>query len=158
MKVLHIVSSAYRATLEEQDDTVLWFTQAMKGAGAEVDVLLRGPAVNYVIEGQEAQPLSFGARTQKHGPDVHGQVRALHEKGVAIFVDQSDLERRGVVMARKKQGKVSRWRGRLAGGRWGGPGSGLPGPRGLVRRRRASTMRVGRPRPDRPRPERAVAR
>jgi hypothetical protein len=99
MKVLHIVSSAYRATLEEQDDTVLWFTQAMKGAGAEVDVLLRGPAVNYVIEGQEAAPLTFGARTQKHGPDVHGQVRALMDKAVAIYVDENDLARRGLTRA-----------------------------------------------------------
>jgi hypothetical protein len=99
MKVLNIISSGYRATLEEQDDTVVWLTHAIKGAGAEVDVLLRGPAANYVVEGQEAAPLTFGARTQRHGPDVHGQVASLAAKGVNIFVVEEDLRQRGLATA-----------------------------------------------------------
>ena|SRR5690606_11922884 len=104
MKTLNIISSGYRATLEEQDDTVVWLTHALKGAGAEVDVLLRGPAANYVIEGQTAKPLSFGARRQKHAPDVLGQVAALIEKGVGVFVVAEELQRRGL-------SKVARLRG-----------------------------------------------
>jgi hypothetical protein len=104
MKVLNIISSGYRATLEEQDDTVVWFTHAIKGAGAEVDVLLRGPAANYVVEGQEAAPLAFGARMQRHAPDVHGQVRALIEKGVAVYVIEEDLEGRGLSRAPRLAG------------------------------------------------------
>lgn len=96
MTVLNIVSSGYRATLEEQDDTVLWITQAMSRAGAEMDVLLRASAVNYVVEGQAVSPLAIGGRIQRNAPDVHGQVRDLAERGVGIFVLEEDLEAYGL--------------------------------------------------------------
>lgn len=99
MKVLNIISSGYRATLEEQDDTIVWLSHALKGAGANVDVLLRGAAANYVIEGQEAAPLAFGGRAQKCAPDVFGQVAGLIEKGVSVFVAEEDLTRRGLANA-----------------------------------------------------------
>jgi intracellular sulfur oxidation DsrE/DsrF family protein len=104
MKVLNIIASGYRATLEEQDDTIVWLTHAIKGAGADVDVLLRGPAANYIIEGQEARPLSFGARTQKHAPDVHGQVASLLDKGVSVFVVEEEINRRGLNKAPRLRG------------------------------------------------------
>ena len=91
MKVLSIISSGYRATLEEQDDTVVWITQAMNRAGADIDVLLRSAAANYVVEGQTAGALAIGGRAQRNAPDVHGQVRDLAEHGVAIFVLEEDL-------------------------------------------------------------------
>ena len=96
MKTLNIVETAYRATLEEQDDTIVWITHAMKGAGAELGVLLRGNAVNYAVRTQSVAPLSFGDRTQANAPDIAGQLAGLVGKGVDVFVVQDDLEDRGI--------------------------------------------------------------
>src|SRR5882724_2501522 len=62
---LSIIDGAYRATIEEQDDTALWFTHAMKNGGADVSILLRGDAVNYGLQNQSAQGLRFGNRSVK---------------------------------------------------------------------------------------------
>jgi intracellular sulfur oxidation DsrE/DsrF family protein len=96
MKALNIVETAYRATLEEQDDTIVWLTHAMKGAGADLNMLLRGNAVNYGVQGQEVAPLSFGARTQANAPDIAGQVAGLIGKGVDVYIVQEDLADRGL--------------------------------------------------------------
>ena len=53
-RLLHIVESAYRATLEEQDDPVVWLCHAMRGAGAALDLLLQGNAVAYGVREQES--------------------------------------------------------------------------------------------------------
>ena len=96
MKVLSIISSGYRATLEEQDDTVVWITQAMVRAGADIDILLRSSAANYVVEGQTVPPLAIGGRVQRNAPDVHGQVRDLADRGAGIFVLEEDLAAYGL--------------------------------------------------------------
>lgn len=104
MKTLNIISSAYRGTLEEQDDTVVWLTHAMRGAGAPIDVLLRGAAVNYARIGQETGPLTFGARSQRHAPDVHGEVARLVAAKATVYVMAEDVEARGIDKSRLLKG------------------------------------------------------
>jgi sulfur relay (sulfurtransferase) DsrF/TusC family protein len=96
LKVLNIVESAYRATLEEQDDTILWTTTAMRGAGADVDVLLRGNAVNYGVRGQDASGLQFGERKQTHPPRLENDVKRLIDKGAKVYVVTDDAADRGL--------------------------------------------------------------
>ena len=96
MKALNIIETAYRATLEEQDDTIVWLTHAMKGTGAELDVLLRGNAVNYVVAGQDASGLAFGGRKQRNAPHIAEDVAGLIDKGVEVYVVEEDLGERGL--------------------------------------------------------------
>jgi sulfur relay (sulfurtransferase) DsrF/TusC family protein len=96
MKVLNIVGTAYRATLEEQDDPVIWMIHAMNGAGAEQALLLRGNAVNYCVAGQGVEPLSFGARRQGQSPQLAEQIGSLANKRVEVLVSQDCLEERGI--------------------------------------------------------------
>ncbi|MBI1775419.1 MAG: DsrE family protein [Proteobacteria bacterium] len=96
MKTLNIIETAYRATLEEQDDPVVWIIHAMKGAGAEQSVLLRANAVNYAVKTQGAPPLAFGTRAQKHGPRLADAIGALPGKGVPVYLLSDDLADRGV--------------------------------------------------------------
>ena len=96
MKTLSIIETAYRATLEEQDDPVVWIIHALKGAGAEQAVVLRANAVNYAVKAQGVPPLAFGARQQKHGPRVAESVAGLIGKGVEVHVVSDDLVERGL--------------------------------------------------------------
>ena len=95
-KVLSIVATAYRATLEEQDDTILWLSHALKGAGADLDVLLRGNAVNYAVRDQDASGLAFGERRQTQPPRIDEDVAKLGTKGVRVFIVGDDLRDRGI--------------------------------------------------------------
>ncbi len=96
MKAINIVETAYRATIEEQDDTIVWITHAMKGAGADLDVLLRGNAVNYAVQGQDASGLSFGALSQTQPPKLASDVEKLIGKGVDVYIIEEDLAERGI--------------------------------------------------------------
>jgi hypothetical protein len=96
-KTLNIVESAYRAVMEEQDDTILWLLAAMQGAGAEHTVVLRGNAVNYAVAGQGAPGLAVGEWKQTQAPRMDRDVIDLIEKRkMPVHVVREDLAVRGI--------------------------------------------------------------
>ena len=68
----------------------------MKGAGADLDVLLRASAVNYASTAQDVPPLSFGDRTQKNSPHIADDVSGLIAKGIVVYILDEDIADRGL--------------------------------------------------------------
>ena len=95
-KVLQIIESAYRCTIEEQDDPPVWITHVLKGAGADLAVLLRGNAVNYAARGQTVEGLVIGGRAQTQPPRIDVEVAKLIGKGVDVYVVDDDAAARGL--------------------------------------------------------------
>jgi sulfur relay (sulfurtransferase) DsrF/TusC family protein len=96
-KTLNIVESAYRAVMEEQDDTILWLLAAMQGAGADHTVVLRGNAVNYAVAGQGVPGLTIGEWKQTQAPKIDRDLLDLMEKRkIPVYVISEDLADRGI--------------------------------------------------------------
>lgn len=106
-KILNIVETAYRATIEEQDDTTLWLSHMLKTAGGDISVLLRAGAVNYAVKGQDASGLRFGEIKMTHPPEIDKDVERLIEKGVAVYLVKEDADERGLSGADLIQGLKS---------------------------------------------------
>lgn len=96
-KILQIVENAYRCTIEEQDDPILWLTAAMQGKGdTDSHVLLKGNAVNYAVRGQDASGLSFGGKEQTQPPKIDRDIGAMIKNGIDVYLVRDDAAERGL--------------------------------------------------------------
>ncbi len=98
-KVLSVVGTAYRATIEEQDDTILWLTHMLKSSGLDMAVLLRSNAVNYAVRGQDASGLQFGKLEVLHPPMLDADLAALLDHDVPVYYVADDARQRGIAPA-----------------------------------------------------------
>jgi len=103
-KILSVVERAYRATVEEQDDTVLWFTWTVKKGGAEIDLLLRGNAVNYAVPGQDVSGLTFGDSPFGGPVAIEHDLESMMKDGIRVYAVKEDLESRGIDSSRILKG------------------------------------------------------
>lgn len=107
MKALQIIQSAYRCTVEEQDDPVVWFAQVLQNNGGDIDILLKGNAVNYVIVGQDSSGLKFGKWQQTQPAKLDLDLTDCLQKGLDVYIIAEDAQDRGLPMNKIIQGVKS---------------------------------------------------
>lgn len=96
MKALQVIESAYRCTIEEQDDPAVWIAHALKNADADLSVLLRGNAVNYAVCNQDAAGLVFGSMAHAHPPEIDTEINRFLSKGIEVYFVREDADDRGI--------------------------------------------------------------
>ena len=95
--LLCICDQGYRASVEEQDDTVVWISHMLQKAdNTSTAMLLRGSAVNYAYKGQEAVAVNFGDWTQAHPANLPRDLAAYIADGGALFVLSEDVASHGL--------------------------------------------------------------
>lgn len=95
-KVLSVIDSAYRASLEEQDDAGMWFTAAVAKAGADITILLTGNAVCYATTGHSSDGLEFGGGAIPLPMNPTIDLKRAKEMGCASFFIKEDAQERGI--------------------------------------------------------------
>ncbi|VEP14759.1 conserved hypothetical protein [Hyella patelloides LEGE 07179] len=104
MKVLNIVETAYRATLEEQDDTILWLSQSLQNSEVDISILLRGNAVNYLIKEQKPFNLHFGTWKQTQPPELDRDLEQMIAKDISVYAIAEDIADRALPQDRLIEG------------------------------------------------------
>jgi sulfur relay (sulfurtransferase) DsrF/TusC family protein len=96
MKILQVVEQAFRTLAEEQDDTILWLSQSMLGAGAEMEVLLAGNCAYYAVIKQRQPALKLGNWQQTEPAELYRDIGNILAKGAPVYVLSEDLAERGL--------------------------------------------------------------
>lgn len=96
MKALQVIDQAFRTTVEEQDDTILWLIQSMRGAGGDLAVLLSGHGVQYAVQRRRQPALKLAGWQQTEPADITRDVANLIEQGVPVYAIREDLAERGL--------------------------------------------------------------
>jgi len=104
MNILNVVESAFRTLVEEQDDTILWLSQSLHKAGAELSVLLKGNACLYAYTPNALPPVTIGDWEQKSPADVRADIQRLSSAGVPLYVVEEDLQARGLAATKPLDG------------------------------------------------------
>lgn len=95
--LLCICDQGYRASIEEQDDTVVWMAHMLQRAEESgATLLLRGSAVNYAFRGQEPAAVKFGAWQQQHPANFPRDLAAFVADGGRVFALAEDVAKHGL--------------------------------------------------------------
>ena len=95
--LLCICDQGYRASVEEQDDTVVWMAHMLqKQDDTSATLLLRGSAVNYANKAQRSVPVTFGEWTQKQPADFPRDLSRFVGDGGRVFALAEDLDSHGL--------------------------------------------------------------
>jgi len=97
MKLLQVIEQAFRTLVEEQDDTILWLSQSIQKAGADMKVLLVGNCAYYAVLKRRQPALVIAGWVQKEPSDIKQDLDRLQAGGVGIYVSRSDLADRGLI-------------------------------------------------------------
>ncbi len=95
-KILCVVETPYRGTLEEQDDATLWLTHSLKNAGGNMGVLLRGNAVNYAVAAQDPAGVVIGKLPIERPVYPQKSLLKMKQAGIPVRVIREDVEERGI--------------------------------------------------------------
>jgi len=96
MKILQVIQSAFRTLVEEQDDTIVWLSENLRCAGADISVLLRGHACLYAVQSKVQPALHLGDWVQTQPADLTRDFANLTDFKVPVYVVEEDLRERGL--------------------------------------------------------------
>ena len=96
VRTLSICEQGYRATVEEQDDTIIWLTHMLRTSEVNTGLLLRGTAVNYASTRQVPTAVSFGDWIQRHPADLARDLERFIDDRGRVYATAEDLRRYGV--------------------------------------------------------------